>query len=131
MRRLVTRDADVIRLAVQDEIQQSKEARYDHRLHGVLMLCNGMSCYEVAQVLGYSPRTVEGWVKCFEADELAGLREQVRLGRPSLLDEAVVANVGRDLRKPPGSLGYKQELRNGKRLSHHLQVRYGVALGVR
>ncbi len=131
MRRLAIRDADMMRLAVQDEIQRSEEARYDHRLHGVLMLCNGMSCYDVAQVLGHSPRTVEGWVKRFEADGLAGLREQTRPGRPSLLDEAVVAKVGRDLRKPPDALGYKQGLWDGKLLSHHLQVRYGVALGVR
>ena len=39
MRKLQVRDADIIRLAVQDEIQRSEESRYDHHLHGILMVC--------------------------------------------------------------------------------------------
>ncbi|MCZ7586036.1 MAG: IS630 family transposase, partial [Deltaproteobacteria bacterium] len=39
--------------------------------------------------------------------------------------------LGRDLRRDPRALGYEQNLWDGKLLSHHLQARYGVALGVR
>ena len=34
MRKLEITDADVMRLAIQQEIARSDESRYDHRLHG-------------------------------------------------------------------------------------------------
>ncbi len=58
MRRLKIADADIMRLAIQNEIQRSQESRYDQRLHGVLLSCSGMSSYEIATLLGQSPRTV-------------------------------------------------------------------------
>jgi hypothetical protein len=33
---------------MQGEIRRSEESRYDHRLHGVLLVAQGMSCPEVA-----------------------------------------------------------------------------------
>jgi len=65
MRRLEIRDADLMRIAVQEEIHRSEESRYDHRLHGVLLCCSGLSCYQVADYFGQSPRTVQQWVKRF------------------------------------------------------------------
>jgi len=45
--------------ALQDEIRRNSEARYDHRLHAVLLVAQGMSCRQTAEVLGDAPRTVE------------------------------------------------------------------------
>ena len=39
--------------------------------------------------------------------------------------------VGEDLRRSPFELGYSQNLWDGKLLSHHLAVQYGVKIGVR
>ena len=50
-------------LVLQDEIRRSEEARYDHRLHGVLLVAQGMSAPQVAQFLGDGTRTVEYWVR--------------------------------------------------------------------
>ncbi len=75
MRKLEVRDAEIMRIAIQQEISRSEESRYDHRLHGVLLVCSGMNCYEVAELLGQSPRTVEYWVNPFEAHGMARLRE--------------------------------------------------------
>ena len=49
-------------LSLQQEIQRSEESRYDHRLHGVLLVAQGMTCPEVARLLGDSRRSVEYWV---------------------------------------------------------------------
>ena len=38
MKKLQIQDAEVMRLALQDEIMRSEESRYDHRLHGVLLV---------------------------------------------------------------------------------------------
>ena len=51
MKPLTITDPDII-LGLQDEIRRSEESRYDHRLHGLLLVAHGMSCREVAQLLG-------------------------------------------------------------------------------
>jgi transposase len=131
MRKLQISDADLMRLAVQDEIMRSGDSRYDHRLHGVLLVCSGLSCYAVADLLGHSPRTIQSWARRFERSGFAGLQEVARPGRPGRLDEAQRRAVGQDLRRSPRELGYAQNLWDGKLLSHHLAQRFGVKLGVR
>jgi len=131
MRRLEIRDADIMRIAVQQEILRSEESRYDHRLHGVLLCCSGFSCYKVADILGQSPRTVEYWLKRFERSGLAGLQEEPRAGRPGTLDASARERLARDLRASPRTLGYEQFLWDGRLLSHHVEKTFRLHLGVR
>jgi transposase len=131
MRKLEIENAGLMHIAIQDEIHRSEESRYDHRLHGILLVCAGLSCYEVANLFGHSPRTVQYWVQRFERSGFAGLQEGERSGRPAVLDEATVRKVGADLRGDPRAFGYAQNLWDGKLLSHHLAEKYGVQLGVR
>jgi len=131
MRRLQIQDAEIMRIALQQEILRSEESRYDHRLHGVLLVCSGRSCYETAQLLGRSSRTIEYWVARFERSGFAGLQDRDRSGRPSALDESMRGAIGQDMRESPRALGYEQNLWDGKLLSHHLAYEYGVLLGAR
>ena len=131
MRKLEIQDAEIMRIALQQEIVRSDESRYDHRLHGVLLVCSGRSCYEVADLLGHSPRTIHSWVNRFERSGFAGLQEGERPGRPGTLDTRALQSVGKDLRRSPRAFGYGQSLWDGKLLSHHLGQRYAVPLGVR
>jgi transposase len=131
MKKLLIRDAEVMKLAVQNEITRSEDARYDHRLHGILLACSGVGCYEIAALLGHSPRTVQYWVRRFEKAGFAGLREGARKGRPPALDSATLREIGRDLRRDPREFGHAQGLWDGILLRHHIQARYGVSLGVR
>jgi transposase len=105
-------------LALQDEINRSEESRYDHRLHGVLLVAQGNSCYQVAEWLGQHPTTVERWVRRFEQRGMNALREAERPGRPGRLDDKTWEAIERDLRI-------------ARLLSHHLRSSYGIALGVR
>jgi hypothetical protein len=43
MRARAIDDAEEMLRVLQDEIRRSEEARYDHRLHGVLLVAQGMS----------------------------------------------------------------------------------------
>jgi len=131
MRRLEIQDADVMRIAVQQEILRSEESRYDHRLHGLLLCCSGFSCYEVAAMLGQSARGVEYWLRRFERSGFAGLEEHARSGRPTRLDARKRQLLGQHLRKSPRELGYAQNLWDGRLLGHHLQETFGVRLRVR
>lgn len=131
MRKLTIQDSEIMKVAIQQEIVRSEEARYDHRLHGVLLVCAGKSCYEVADLLGHSPRTIQYWIERFEQSGFAGLQDQERKGRPAKIDERTFKKVNEDLRQLPRDLGYEQNLWDGKLLSHHLQVKHNVRLGVR
>lgn len=131
MRRLEISDAEIMQVAIQQEIVRSEGSRYDHRLHGVLLVCSGMSTYEVAELFGRSPRTIQYWVQRFERNGFAGLQDTERPGRPTTLGAATLERVGKDLRRDPRKLGYTQTLWDGKLLSHHLAASYCVHLGVR
>lgn len=131
MRRLEIKETDIMQIAVQQEIMRSEESRYDHRLHGVLLICNGFSSNEVAELFGHSPRTVQYWIHRFEESGFAGLEERPRPGRPSRIEEAVLEEISQQLRQYPRELGYAQNLWDGKLLSHHLKERFGISLGVR
>jgi transposase len=131
MRRLEIQDAEIMRIAVQQEIVRSEESRYDHRLHGILLILDGYSPTEVAELFGQSRRTVQYWINRFEKSGFAGLADTPRPGRSTALDADQIQSVGRDLRQSPRGFGYEQNLWDGKLLSHHLQARYRVRMGVR
>ena len=119
-------------LALQDEIRRSDESRYDHRLHGVLLVAQGTSCREAARLLGDAPRTVENWVHRFEEEGLGGLTEGQRSGRPPRLSEPQLAKVEKALRQDPQAAGVKGGgVWDGKTLSGYLEQEFGVALKAR
>jgi len=131
MRPLRIADSPAIILGLQDEIRRSDESRYDHRLHGVLLVAQGMTCPEVARLLGDAPRSVEYWVGQFEKEGLAGLFEGERPGRPRRLSEKQMEAVDRVLRRPPQEVGFSGNIWDGKTLSAWLEQKYHLRLGVR
>ena len=131
MKPLTIADASTIVLGLQDEIRRSEESRYDHRLHGVLLVAQGMSCPQVSRLLGDSPRTVEYWVRRFEERGLAGLVEGERSGRPRRLNDAQLEELESVLRQPPEAAGIASGLWDGKGLAAFIKKQYGVTLGVR
>jgi len=131
MKALSITDASTVILGLQDEIRRSAESRYNHRLHGLLLVAQGMSGLEVARLLGDAPRTVQYWVRRFEQDGLAGLLEGERTGRPRRLSERQLEEVNAALRRSPEECGLSGNLWDGKTLSAWIQRRFGVRLGVR
>ena len=131
MRPLQIANSAAIILGLQDEIRRSEESRYDHRLHGVLLVAQGMTCPEVAHLLGDASRSVEYWVGRFEQQGLAGLLEGERSGRPRRLSEKQMAAVDRILRRSPREAGLSGNLWDGKTLSRWIEQNYQLTLGVR
>ena len=131
MRKLQISDPDIMQIALQQEILRSEESRYDHRLHGVLLVSHGLSCGEVAALLGQDPVTVQRWVNAFNTVGFAGLQEGERNGRPARLQPDQWTDLARVLRQSPRDLGYGQNLWDGKLLAHHLRTQHHIALGVR
>ena len=131
MKRLGIADPEIMEVALKNEILRSEEARYDHRLHGVLLVCRGLSCYEVGEMFGQNPTTVQRWVQKFESHGFHGLEDRMKPGRPGRLTPKQLHEVARDLRKSPRDLGYNQNLWDGKLLSHHLYKSQEAFIGVR
>ena len=131
MKPLTISDAPTIVLGLQDEIRRSEEARYDHRLHGVLLVAQGMTCPEVGRVLGDSPRAVEYWVKRFEDRGLSGLIDGERSGRPRRLSDEQLEVINTVLRQTPESVGLTGNIWDGKSLSAFIRKQFRIMLGVR
>lgn len=131
MRKLQIDESGVIRIAIQHEIGRSEESRYDHRLHGLLLLAAGHSCREVAELFGEDDTTVQRWVHRFEQGGLEALRESERPGRPRSLHPAQWRELQADLQKSPRDFGLTSSVWDGISLSEHLRRRFGVQLGVR
>jgi len=126
----ITNTENVI-FILQDEIRRTYEARYDHRLHAILLVAQGMSSRQTAQYLGDSPRAVAYWVQRFEAEGLAGLADADRPGRSKKLNQQQINKIETVLRNSPLDYGLSGNLWDGKTLSAHIQKEFGIQLGVR
>lgn len=131
MKALTISDSENMVMALQDEIRRNDASRYDHRLHGVLLVAQGMSCPQVARVLGDAPRTVVNWVHRFEDRGLSGLEEGIREGRPSRLNPKQFERLELVLRKSPREVGIDAGLWDGPTLSAYLQQEFDIVLKVR
>jgi transposase len=120
MRALKIQNPKAVTLALQDEIQRSEESRYDHRLHGMLLVARGLSAREAAAWLGDAARTVELWVHRFQKEGLAGLREGRRPGRPSRLNPNQLARAQAAVRSSPAEVGLSADLWDANTLSAYL-----------
>lgn len=130
MKALTIRDAEDVVFALKDEIRRNDEARYGHRLHALLLVAQGMSCRQVALLLGDAPRTIAYWVNRFEKEGVGGLVDAKRPGRPCRLSGDQLAELESVLRGEPREYGL-QGLWDGKTLSTFVEQRWGVLLGVR
>ena len=131
MKALTISNREEMIFALQDEIRRSPDARYDHRLHGVLLVAQGMSCRKAAETLGDSPRMVAYWVRRFEKQGFGGLSDGEREGRPARLNEKQREKVETALRRSPADFGLPAQLWDGPLLSAFLAKELGVTLRVR
>lgn len=131
MKALTISDAELMIFALQDEIRRSQEARYDHRLHAVLLVAQGLSCTKAASLLGDSPRAVQYWVNRFEEEGFAGLADADRPGRPKKINEQKLAQISEAVRGSPKDVGMNSNIWDGKTLSAFIKKQYAIELGVR
>ena len=131
MKALRVADPAAVSLCLQGEIHRSDVSRYNHRLHCVLLVAQGMTCPEVARLFGDSTRSIEYFVRRFELQGLAGLLESVRPVRTRRLSPQQLAEIDTVLHKMPQKVGLSGDRWNGKTLSLWILQQYGVQLEVR
>ena len=131
LKNLTIPDAPLIIMGLQDEIHRNKDARYDHRLHAVLLVARGNSCKQVAEDLGDSLRTVQSWVNAFNKDGLEGLMESEHSGRPARLTDDQLDTISTALRRSPSDFGLPGNIWDGKTLSAFIRKSFQLTIGVR
>jgi transposase len=121
------RDIEIIR----KEFRRSEEARYIHRLHGVLLVLLGLSTVKAGKLLGDPQRTVAHWVGQWKTHGLDGLKDAEKPGRPSALNAKQWQALAGALNKSPKEYGFESETWTGAIVSSLLRKRYGLALSPR
>ena len=116
---------------LKEQLKQSSEARFLHRLHCVLLVSQGRSGIEVAGWFGDDPSSVARWVRCCREFGIQGLQDDQRSGRPAKLNIEQMRALERDLWQAPGAFAYDDPVWNGKLLAAHIQRRFDVELSVR
>jgi transposase len=117
-------------LSIQEEIHRSDDSKYDHRLHALLLVTQGMSCRQVAALMGDAPRTVAYWIQRFKESSFSGLIEGERSGRPCKLDQGQLDKIGSVIRQPTSEVGLDGPW-DGKTLSEYIFNTWDIDLGVR
>jgi len=107
MKKMHISDADAVKLILQDETWRSNQARYDHRLHAMLMATQRMSC-RAESLLDDSPSTLAYWVNRFEAEGLSGPADTSRPVKPRRLDEKLLQQIQEALSSSPSECGLAQ-----------------------
>ena len=120
-----------VRDVLRREVRRSPSARYEHRLHGLLLMASGFGPAQVAGLFGEDPRTVKRWADIFEKRGFPGLRDSKRPGRPASVDAQMQAELRQDLDAPPTAKGLGGDTWNGRLLASHLRKAYGITLGIR
>ena len=131
MRKLTIINPEESKAIIQEEIHRTDEGRLQHRLHCMLLICDGKTCAEVAALFGDSVRATQYWTKRFNELGIPGLRDSSRPGRRGRLSSDEKEALVQDLHQNPRDLGYSQNLWDGKLLSHHIQKKFNVELKVR
>ena len=131
MHKLEITSTAAIQAALQHEVEHSPQSRLVHRLHCLLLVGTGRSCYEVADVFGDNPRSVERWVREFQQHGVEGLRERPHTGRQATLAEAQMRQLALALKSVPRALGYAADAWSNQLLRAEILRRFGVTLSVR
>jgi len=134
MKRLEITNQEGIKAKIQGYFSGNEEAKFIHRLHGVLLFMekSDESCDSIGALFGNSPRTVSNWVKRVnETGDIESLRSKKQTGRPSRLSEEQRLELKAVIQDPPEKHGVATNIWDGKSLSYYIKKRYNVVMKTR
>ena len=116
---------------IRREFRRSEEARYVHRLHGVLLVLLGSSTVKAGELLDVPQRTIAHWVIAFRKRGIDGLIEAEKPGRPAALNPRQQKTLVAVLKKSPADVGLVGNRWTGARVAEFLRKRHGIHLTMR
>ena len=134
MQRLELNSAAEIRTMILSYFNKSDEAKFIHRLHGILLKIDNQdyTCDSIGRLFGQSPRSISSWIKKVnEAGTIEVLRDNKRTGRKKRLGDSELVQIKQVLQKEPELSGVTANIWDGKSLSYYIKKTYSIDLGVR
>jgi transposase len=132
MKTLQFKEPAKIKTEILEEISRVKDGRYVRRLDAILLVAGGKNAYEVAEIFGYSPRSIHSWIKAInQTGDYTVLRDDERSGRPGKLSNKQKDELREIIKKLPSESGYDYARWDGKLLVAHIEKVYEITYSVR
>lgn len=113
-------------------LQRATEIRTYRRIQAVLLVVQGRTIPEAAQIAGTRPWSVYRWVRAYlHTHRPDRLYDASRSGRPPVAASITDAHVVREFRRDPMRLGYRATGWTVSLLADHLQQKYGCTISAR
>ena len=110
-------------------LTQTAIARVFRRIQAVLLIAEGRTVGEAAQITGFSLQSVYNLVhRYLQSHQVESLHERPHTGRPPDASELTAAQIVRELRRSPLRLGYRTNVWTVETLALHLSQRYQFAI---
>lgn len=94
----------------------------------ILWYDEGMTESKIANLLSISVRSVRRWIRRYKKENIEGLRDRKRTGRPRKTNEQVEKVVEETMKKNPETVGYKLGFWITSLLCLHLFTAFGILL---
>jgi transposase len=134
MQKLKIRKAKEVEAQIHQYLRNSDEARFIHRLHGILLLLNNEenNCANIASLFKNSPRSLSNWVHSVNnTGTIEVLRDKPRKGRNGRLLSEQLDQIKLVLQNHPSEVGLSTNIWDGKTLSYFIQREFSITLQVR
>ncbi len=134
MQKLKVKNKEEIKKQIYQYFQESDEARYIHRLHGILLLIDNEenNCASIGTLFNNSPRSLSNWVhKINSKGTIDVLKDQTRPGRSPRLTDENLHQLKKIIQRHPEDVGISANIWDGKTLSHYIEKEFGVIIKVR
>jgi transposase len=134
MQKLRINNPKQIESQIYEYLHRSDEAKYIHRLHGILLLLNNEenNCSNVASLFRNSPRSLSNWVhQINKSGSIFVLKDKPRTGRKPKLNDEQLHLLKAVIQKHPSDLDLTANIWDGKTLSFFVEREFGIKLQVR
>ena len=134
MQKLKIKNPEIIKEQIYVYLNSSHEARFIHRLHGLLLMIDNKNnnCENIAGLFNNSSRTVSNWIhKINDENNIDVLKDKEKPGRKPRLNEEQEELLKESLVKHPSEFGLNANIWDGKVLSFFIEKRFGIDLKVR
>jgi transposase len=130
-KQLSIRNADQIKIVINNYFAADEDARFVRRLDIIALICDAHPIEYVANLFGINSTTIQRWIHRLNNSGFEGLKDKSGRGRKSKLSNSDKLQLKAEINSSPETFGYQQSRWDGKLLSHHLNLHYGIQFKVR
>lgn len=113
-----------------EKLEKQRKKEKDHtvrdRLLALIMVKKGYPRKEISEILSTTKGTIWRWEKDYLRDDVKGLKNDTRSGRPKKIGKDNIQQLKAELSVSPKELGYSYELWAPKIVWFHIKEKYGV-----